>query len=170
VPLEEEFAVIHAYLDIESLWMGSRLTKDRADHRSGLVEVSNASFLVPTAGGERGAAWNPILAKSRPAMHRGPPKPGELQDVINIRDTPKKAKFTYARLGRAAEHSTSLTSSGQSLLLASRQRGAVHRRPSLQPFLWAQQPHKPNEVREGKNKRKAEDCDGVGGSEPGTRT
>ena len=66
-----ELAVIHAYLDIESLWMGSRLTKDRADHRSGLVEVSNASFFVPTAGGERDAAWNPILAKSRPAMHRG---------------------------------------------------------------------------------------------------
>ncbi len=28
--------------------------------------------LVPTAGGERGAAWNPILAKSKPATHRGP--------------------------------------------------------------------------------------------------
>jgi hypothetical protein len=98
--------------------MGSRLTKDRADRRSGLVEVSNASFFVPTAGGERGAAWNPILAKSRPAMHRGPPQPGEYR-TSSIRDTSKKAKFTYARLGRGAEHSTSLTSSGQSLLLAS---------------------------------------------------
>src|SRR5258708_11109359 len=85
-------------------------------------------------------------------MHCGPPQPGEYRRS-SIRDTSKKAKFTYTRLGRPAEHSTSLTSSGQRLLLASAQRGAVLRRPSFQPFLGAQQPHKPNEVVDGKNKR-----------------
>src|SRR5258707_10540526 len=87
----------------------------------------------------------------RKLLFARPKKGGSVVAKANEFCAPGEAKFTYASSG-AAEHSTSLTSSGQSLLLASPQRGAVHRRPSLQPFLWAQQPHKPNEIREGKNK------------------
>jgi len=66
--------------------------------------------------------------------------------------TPQRKRNLPTPGSGAAEHSTSLTSSRQSLLLASPQRGALHRRFSLQLLLWTQQPHKPNEIREGKNK------------------
>ena len=88
----------------------------------------------------------------RKLLFRNQPKKGGIV-VAKANDSVPLEKRNLPTPGSgAAEHSTSLTSSGQSLLLPSPQRGAVHRRPSLQPFLWAQQPHKPNEIREGKNK------------------
>jgi uncharacterized membrane protein YhiD involved in acid resistance len=69
--LEEQLAVIHTYLDIESLQMGSRLKIEQIID-PGPSKTLNAALLVPTAGGERGAAWNPIPDETRPATHHGP--------------------------------------------------------------------------------------------------
>jgi Histidine kinase len=64
VTMEEELALVRAYLEIESLRLGDRL-KGREDDRSVFVEGSNAAILFPTAGRERGPSWTPLLAGGR---------------------------------------------------------------------------------------------------------
>ena len=73
VSREEELAVVRAYLEIESLRFGDRLkVEGGADDQSGFVEVSNAAFLPPAAGRERGPTRAPFLAAGLAAPTRGP--------------------------------------------------------------------------------------------------
>jgi two-component system, LytTR family, sensor kinase len=58
VTMEEELAIVRAYLDIESLRLG--------DDRSAFIEGSNAAFLFPAAGRERGPSWASLLSRRRP--------------------------------------------------------------------------------------------------------
>jgi hypothetical protein len=71
VPVEEELAVVRAYLDIESLRLGDRLKVEHGD-RSKFVGCSHATFLFATAGGECGPARTPFLTGGRPAAAGGP--------------------------------------------------------------------------------------------------
>jgi LytS/YehU family sensor histidine kinase len=71
VPLEEELAVVRAYLDIESLRLGDRLKVEQTID-PGLLKGSNATFLLPAAGRERGPTRTPFLAAGRPAPTHSP--------------------------------------------------------------------------------------------------
>ena len=64
IPLEEELAVVRAYLDIESLRLGSRLKVDEVIG-PGLAGNADTTFFVSTVGGECRPARFAILSGGR---------------------------------------------------------------------------------------------------------